>query len=168
MSSELGYTCCSVLSFGLLFSLQLKIHIVILLMMNTCTWKGLLPTFYSSCSGLPLDKPKKPAIAWNVKLVPGKPENNLKCVKAQCFVIKCFKFFNLYLLLIKDVSNHQIKLLNFWIVHSLLFIFFVYLFIFYLGFPSWTFWNHRTAEKGSWYFVNSTPPLLPTSQTLRH
>ena len=125
---------CSVLSFGLLFSLQLKIHIVILLMMNTCTWKGLLPTFYSSCSGLPLDKPKKPAIAWNVKLVPGKPENNLKCVKTQCFFIKCFKFFNLYLLLIKDVSNHQIKLLNFWIVHSLLFIFlFVYLFIYFLS-----------------------------------
>ena len=38
----------------------------------------------------------------------------------------------------------------------------------YLGFLSRTFKNHRTAGEGGGYFFNSSPPLTPASQTLRH
>ena len=41
-------------------------------------------------------------------------------------------------------------------------------FFFYLGFPSRTFTNHKTAGEGGGHFFNSSLPLPPTSQTLRH
>ena len=41
-------------------------------------------------------------------------------------------------------------------------------FFFYLGFLSWTFTNHRTAGEGGGHFFNSSLPLPPASQTLRH
>ena len=40
-------------------------------------------------------------------------------------------------------------------------------FFFYLGSLSQTFTIHRTAEKGRGYFVNSSLPPRPTSQTLK-
>ena len=42
------------------------------------------------------------------------------------------------------------------------------IFFFYLGFISRTFTNHRTAGKWAGYFFNSSVPLSPASQTLRH
>ena len=42
------------------------------------------------------------------------------------------------------------------------------LFFFYLGFLSQTFTNHRTAGEREGHFINSSVPLPPTSQTLRH
>ena len=39
---------------------------------------------------------------------------------------------------------------------------------FYLGFLSRTFMNHRTPGKGEGHFINSSLPLPPASQTLRH
>ena len=39
---------------------------------------------------------------------------------------------------------------------------------FYLGFLSQTFIIHRTAGEGGVYFFNSSLPVLPVSQTLRH
>ena len=41
-------------------------------------------------------------------------------------------------------------------------------FFFYVGFLSRTFTNHRTAGEGGGYFINSSLPLPPASQTLRH
>ena len=41
-------------------------------------------------------------------------------------------------------------------------------FFFYLGFLSCTFMIHRTAGEGGGYLFNSSLPLLPASQTLRH
>ena len=42
-------------------------------------------------------------------------------------------------------------------------------FFFCVGFLSWTFTNHRTAgEGGGGHFFNSSLPLPPASQTLRH
>ena len=41
-------------------------------------------------------------------------------------------------------------------------------FFFYLGFLSRPFTNHRTAGEGGGHFFNSSLPLLPASQTLRH
>ena len=41
-------------------------------------------------------------------------------------------------------------------------------FVFYLGFLSRTFTNHRTAGEGGGHFFNSSLPLPPSSQTLRH
>ena len=38
----------------------------------------------------------------------------------------------------------------------------------YLGFLSQTFSNHRTAGEGEGHFFNSSIPLPPASQTLRH
>ena len=43
-----------------------------------------------------------------------------------------------------------------------------HLFFFYLGFLSRPFTNHRTAGEGGGHFFNSSLPLPPTSQTLRH
>ena len=43
-----------------------------------------------------------------------------------------------------------------------------FFFFFYLGFLSRTFIIHRTAGEGGVYFFNSSPPVLPVSQTLRH
>ena len=39
---------------------------------------------------------------------------------------------------------------------------------FWGGFLSRTFTNHRTTGEGEGYFINSSLPLPPTSQTLRH
>ena len=39
---------------------------------------------------------------------------------------------------------------------------------FYLGFLSRIFTNHRTAGEGGGHFFNSSLPLPPASQTLRH
>ena len=41
-------------------------------------------------------------------------------------------------------------------------------FFFCLGFLSRTFTNHRTAGEGAGHFINSSLPLSPASQTLRH
>ena len=41
-------------------------------------------------------------------------------------------------------------------------------FFFYLGFLSLIFTNHRTAGEGVGHFFNSSLPLPPTSQALRH
>ena len=41
-------------------------------------------------------------------------------------------------------------------------------FFFYLGFLSRRFTNHRTAGEGGGHFFNSSLPLPPASQTLRH
>ena len=43
-----------------------------------------------------------------------------------------------------------------------------FFFFFYMGFLSRTFTNHRTAGEGGGHFINSSLPLPPTSQTLRH
>ena len=45
---------------------------------------------------------------------------------------------------------------------------FLFCFFFYLGFLSQPFTNHRTAGKGGGHFFNSSIPLPPASQTLRH
>ena len=42
------------------------------------------------------------------------------------------------------------------------------IFFFYLGFLSRTFTNHRTAGEGGGHFSNSSLPLPPASQALRH
>ena len=42
------------------------------------------------------------------------------------------------------------------------------MYVFYLGFLSQTFTNHRTAGKAGGYFFNSSLPLPPVSQSLRH
>ena len=42
------------------------------------------------------------------------------------------------------------------------------MFFFYLGFLSRTFTNHRTAGEGRGHFFNSSLPLSPALQTLRH
>ena len=44
----------------------------------------------------------------------------------------------------------------------------IFFFFFYLGFLSRTFTIHRTAGEGGGYFFNSSLPLRPASQTLRH
>ena len=44
----------------------------------------------------------------------------------------------------------------------------LFFFFFYLGFLSRTFTNHRTAREGGGHFFNSSLPLPPASQTLRH
>ena len=44
---------------------------------------------------------------------------------------------------------------------------YVYIF-FYLGFLSQPFMNHRTVGEGGGHFFNSSLPLPPASQTLRH
>ena len=41
-------------------------------------------------------------------------------------------------------------------------------FFFYLGFLSRPLTNHRTAGEGGGHFINSSLPLPPASQTLRH
>ena len=41
-------------------------------------------------------------------------------------------------------------------------------FFFYVGFLSRTFTNHRTAGEGGGHFINSSVPLPPASQALRH
>ena len=41
-------------------------------------------------------------------------------------------------------------------------------FFFYLGFLSRTFTNHRTAGEGRGHFFNSSLPLPPASQAIRH
>ena len=41
-------------------------------------------------------------------------------------------------------------------------------FFFYLGFLLRTFTNHRTAEEGGGHLLNSSLPLTPASQALRH
>ena len=41
-------------------------------------------------------------------------------------------------------------------------------FFFYMGFLTQTFMIHRTAGEGGGYLFNSSIPLSPTSQTLRH
>ena len=41
-------------------------------------------------------------------------------------------------------------------------------FCFYLGFLSRTFTNYRSAGEGGGHFFNSSPPLPPAPQTLRH
>ena len=51
--------------------------------------------------------------------------------------------------------------------HDLLFFFFFF-FLFYLGFLSRTFTIHGTAGEGGGYLFNSSLPLPPASQTLRH
>ena len=43
-----------------------------------------------------------------------------------------------------------------------------YTFFFYGGFLSRTFTNHRTSGEGGGHFINSSLPLPPASQTLRH
>ena len=45
---------------------------------------------------------------------------------------------------------------------------FFFFFFFYVGFLSRTFTNHRTAGEGGGHFINSSLPLPPASQTLRH
>ena len=45
---------------------------------------------------------------------------------------------------------------------------FFFCFFFYLGFLSRTFTIHRTAGEGGGYLFNSSLPLPPASQTLRH
>ena len=42
------------------------------------------------------------------------------------------------------------------------------IFFFYLGFFSQPFTNHGTAGEGGGHFFNSSLPLPPASQTLRH
>ena len=49
-----------------------------------------------------------------------------------------------------------------------LFSFCLFFFLFYLGFLSRTFTIHRTAVEGGGYLFNSSLPLPPASQTLRH
>ena len=41
-------------------------------------------------------------------------------------------------------------------------------FFFYVGFLSRTFTNHRAAGEGGGYFINSSLPFPPASQTLRY
>ena len=43
-----------------------------------------------------------------------------------------------------------------------------YIFFVYLGFLSRTFMIHRTAGEGGGYLFNSSLPLSPASETLRH
>ena len=43
-----------------------------------------------------------------------------------------------------------------------------FFFFFYLGFLSRTFTNHRTAGEGGGHFFNSSLPLPPASQAIRH
>ena len=45
---------------------------------------------------------------------------------------------------------------------------FVVVVFFYLGFFSQLFMNHRTAGEEGGHFFNSSLPLPPVSQTLRH
>ena len=45
---------------------------------------------------------------------------------------------------------------------------YIYIFFFYLGFLSRTFTIHGTAGEGGGYLFNSSLPLPPASQTLRH
>ena len=45
---------------------------------------------------------------------------------------------------------------------------FVVVVFFYLGFFSQLFTNHRTAGEEGGHFFNSSLPLPPVSQTLRH
>ena len=47
-------------------------------------------------------------------------------------------------------------------------IFLFFFFFFYLGFLSRTFTIHGTAGEGGGYLLNSSLPLPPASQTLRH
>ena len=42
------------------------------------------------------------------------------------------------------------------------------IFFFYQGFLSRTFTNHRTAGEGRRHFINSSLPIQPALQTLRH
>ena len=42
------------------------------------------------------------------------------------------------------------------------------IFLFYSGFLSRTFTNHRTAGEGRGHFINSSLPFQPALQTLRH
>ena len=44
----------------------------------------------------------------------------------------------------------------------------LFFFYFYVGFLSQTFTNHRAAGEGGGHFINSSLPLPPASQTLRH
>ena len=54
-------------------------------------------------------------------------------------------------------------------IHRILsFFFFFFFFFFYLGFVSRTFTIHGTGGEGGGYLFNSTLPLPPASQTLRH
>ena len=48
------------------------------------------------------------------------------------------------------------------------FLFCFVLFLFYLGFLSRTFTNHRTAGEGGGHFFSSSLPLPSTSRVLRH
>ena len=50
----------------------------------------------------------------------------------------------------------------------LMFFLFVLSFFFYLSFVSRTFTNHWTAREGGGHSINSSLPLPPASQTLRH
>ena len=45
---------------------------------------------------------------------------------------------------------------------------YIYIYIFYLGFLSRTFTIHGTAGEGGGYLFNSSLPLPPASQALRH
>ena len=47
-------------------------------------------------------------------------------------------------------------------------LFYYYYYYFYLGFLSRTFTIRRTAGEGGDSLINSSLPLLPTSQTIRH
>ena len=53
-------------------------------------------------------------------------------------------------------------------IYQMLILMRVFFFFFYLGFLSRTFTIHRTAGEGGGYFFNSSLPLRPASQTLRH
>ena len=44
----------------------------------------------------------------------------------------------------------------------------LYFLFFYQGFFSRTLTNHMTAEEGGGHFFNSSLPIPPASQTLRH
>ena len=52
-------------------------------------------------------------------------------------------------------------------IHTHLYIYLFFFFV-YLGFLSGTFTIHGTAGEGGGYLFNSSLPLPPASQTLRH
>ena len=83
-----------------------------------------------------------------------------------CGYLFCFLCFAFCILLCVCVWGWYFGLFLF--VETRCSIFLLLHFFFYLGFFSQTFTNHRTAGEGGGHFFNSSLPLPPASQTLRH
>ena len=91
--------------------------------------------------------------------------------------LKCFICFNLISATGKHSSYSESIMLRkliyaslkfFHCVTLLQFMYIIFLYIFNLGFLLRTFTNHRTAGEGGGHFFNSSLPLPPASETLRH